>query len=55
VVKVRMHGSCKGCPKSSITLKLGIERMLKHYIPEVVGVIDIGASEPAETSKEFGP
>ena len=60
VVKVRMHGSCKGCPKSSITLKHGIERMLKHYIPDVVGVIDIGASEtPAtagdEDSKVFGP
>ena len=56
VVKVRMHGSCKGCPKSSITLKMGIERMLKHYIPEVVGVIDVGASEPhGEDSKEFGP
>ena len=59
VVKVRMHGSCKGCPKSSITLKHGIERMLKHYIPEVVGVIDIGASETSvpdsEESKVFGP
>jgi Fe-S cluster biogenesis protein NfuA len=59
VVKVRMHGSCKGCPKSSITLKMGIERMLKHYIPEVVGVIDIGASESShvegEESKVFGP
>lgn len=59
VVKVRMHGSCKGCPKSSITLKMGIERMLKHYIPDVVGVIDIGSSESkepeGEDAKVFGP
>jgi Fe-S cluster biogenesis protein NfuA len=58
VVKVRMHGSCKGCPKSSITLKHGIERMLKHYIPDVVGVIDVGASETLATdedTKVFGP
>lgn len=59
VVKVRMHGSCKGCPKSTITLKMGIERMLKHYIPEVVGVIDVGASETSneltEDEKTFGP
>ena len=54
VVKVRMHGACKGCPKSSVTLKLGIERMLKHYVPEVVGVVDVG-SEEGEQEKVFGP
>ncbi len=58
-VQVRMHGACKGCPKSMITLKMGIERMLKHYVPEVVGVVDIGSTEedeePSKTSKEFGP
>ena len=54
VVKVRMHGACKGCPKSSVTLKLGIERMLKHYVPEVVGVVDVG-SEEGEQDKVFGP
>ena len=58
VVYVHMQGACKGCPKSMITLKLGIERMLKHYIPDVVGVIDVGStsdSPDAEKSKEFGP
>jgi Fe-S cluster biogenesis protein NfuA len=59
VVKVRMHGSCKGCPKSTITLKMGIERMLKHYVPEVVGVIDEGSSETSkdltDDEKTFGP
>lgn len=34
-VKLEMHGSCSGCPSSTLTLKQGIENMLKHYIPEV--------------------
>jgi Fe-S cluster biogenesis protein NfuA len=35
IVYLRMQGSCSGCPSSSATLKVGIENMLKHYIPEV--------------------
>lgn len=35
VVYVHLQGSCAGCPSSTITLKNGIENMLKHYIPEV--------------------
>jgi len=38
---VHMQGACSGCPSSSITLKSGIENMLRHYIPEVVEVIAI--------------
>lgn len=38
IVKLILKGSCSGCPSSTITLKNGIENMLKHYIPEVVGV-----------------
>ncbi|WP_341756314.1 MULTISPECIES: NifU family protein [unclassified Candidatus Tisiphia] len=38
VVKLQLRGSCKGCPSSSITLKNGIESMLKHFIPEVESV-----------------
>jgi Fe-S cluster biogenesis protein NfuA len=38
VVKLEMHGSCSGCPSSTITLKNGIENMLKHYVPEVESV-----------------
>ncbi len=34
-VKLELHGSCSGCPSSTITLKDGIENMLKHYVPEV--------------------
>ena len=35
VVYLKMQGACSGCPSSTATLKIGIENMLKHYIPEV--------------------
>ena len=38
VVMLQLQGSCQGCPSSTMTLKMGIENMLKHYIPEVVEV-----------------
>ncbi len=38
IVKLELHGSCSGCPSSTITLKNGIENMLRHYVPEVVAV-----------------
>jgi len=38
VVKVRLKGACGGCPMSRLTLKNGIERLLKAEIPEVKSV-----------------
>ncbi len=38
VVYLRMQGACAGCPSSTATLKMGIENMLKHYVPEVTEV-----------------
>ncbi len=38
IVKLEMHGACAGCPSSTATLKNGIENMLRHYVPEVIGV-----------------
>jgi len=35
IVYIVMKGSCAGCPSSSVTLKNGIENMLKHYVAEV--------------------
>ncbi len=35
VVMLQMRGACQGCPSSTATLKMGIENMLRHYIPEV--------------------
>ncbi len=41
VVKVQLHGSCSGCPSSTMTLKQGVQNLLCHYIPEVKEVIAI--------------
>ena len=38
VVYLRLRGSCAGCPSSTMTLKAGIENMLRHYVPEVTRV-----------------
>lgn len=35
VVKVKLTGACSGCPMASMTLKTGIERILKEEVPEV--------------------
>ena len=39
VVKLRLTGACQGCPMSTMTLKMGIEKTLKSMIPEVKEVI----------------
>ena len=41
VVYLRMRGACSGCPSSTITLKNGVENMIKHYVPEVTRVEQI--------------
>ncbi len=38
VVYLHMKGSCAGCPSSTMTLKMGIENLLRHYIPDVLEV-----------------
>ena len=38
IVKLTMRGACAGCPSSTMTLKQGIENMLKAYVPEVTAV-----------------
>ena len=38
VVYLHMRGACSGCPSSAMTLKAGVENMLKHYVPEVTAV-----------------
>ena len=38
VVKVKLTGACGGCPMSQMTLKMGVERVLKEVVPEVKGV-----------------
>ncbi len=38
-VFLEMRGACAGCPSSAMTLKSGIENLLKHYVPEVTSVV----------------
>ena len=40
-VQVQLQGSCSGCPSSTMTLKQGVQNLLKHYIPEVKNVESI--------------
>jgi Fe-S cluster biogenesis protein NfuA len=42
VVYLVMKGACSGCPSSTMTLKMGIENLLRHYIPEVTEVRAVG-------------
>ena len=41
IVKVKLVGACAGCPMSTLTLKNGIERILKQEIPEVKEVVAV--------------
>ena len=43
IVYLHMQGACSGCPSSTATLKMGIENMLKHYVPEVNEVRPVDA------------
>jgi Fe-S cluster biogenesis protein NfuA len=38
IVKVRLRGSCVGCPMSALTLKAGVERVIKQRVPEIKSV-----------------
>jgi Fe-S cluster biogenesis protein NfuA len=41
IVKVKLTGACGACPMSQMTLKMGIEKILKEQIPEVKEVINV--------------
>lgn len=53
IVRLRMAGSCVGCPSSSATLKSGVENMLMHYVPEVKGVEQVKDAAEQEGDREF--
>lgn len=40
-VKVKLTGACSGCPMATITLKMGIEKILKQEIPEIKEVVAV--------------
>jgi len=41
IVKVKLTGACRGCPMSQMTLKMGIEKMIKKQIPAIKEVIAV--------------
>ncbi|MCY0893399.1 MAG: NifU family protein [Acidibacillus sp.] len=41
IVTLHLTGACSGCPMSTMTLKMGIERALKQSVPEVIDVIAV--------------
>ena len=41
VVQIRFHGACHGCPSSTMTLQMGIERNLREKVPEVTEVVPV--------------
>ncbi len=41
VVKVRLQGACRGCPGAQMTLRMGVERILKEAVPEVKEVVAV--------------
>jgi Fe-S cluster biogenesis protein NfuA len=41
VVKVRLKGACSGCPMSQMTLKMGIEKIIKKEVPEIKEVLSV--------------
>ena len=49
VVWVKMQGACGGCPSSRLTLKAGIEQILRRYVPEVLRVEEVAGEAAAPT------
>ena len=41
IVKVKLRGACSGCPGAAMTLKMGVERLLKQRIPQVTGIENV--------------
>jgi Fe-S cluster biogenesis protein NfuA len=42
IVKVRLQGACHGCPGAAMTLKMGVERLIRSHIPEIKAVENVG-------------
>lgn len=41
VVEIRFHGACHGCPSSTMTLQMGIEKSIRDQIPEIAQVVPV--------------
>lgn len=54
VVRLRLEGSCHGCPSSSITMKLAIEKAIEEVAPEIVRIEVEGVADPAAPASAPG-
>jgi len=52
-VQLKLRGACRTCDSSVVTLKNGIEAMMRHYIPEVQSVLQVMDDEEEIALKEF--
>jgi len=48
-----MHGACSGCPKSNVTLQIGIKNLMQHFIPEVKDVVGVEEEEEIPRPREM--
>ena len=56
VATLKLSGACSGCAMSKLTLHQGVERLLKHYVPEVNSIVGEDDAEAAEQGyKPFVP
>lgn len=55
VARLRLQGSCQGCPSSTMTLKLAIEEAIRKAAPELEGIEADGAAEPVRAAISFLP
>ncbi len=53
VVRVELHGACVSCPASTITMKAGVERILKDRVPGVVSVLQVDEELESGTLVSF--
>jgi Fe-S cluster biogenesis protein NfuA len=54
VVRLRLEGSCKSCPSSTITMKLAVEKAIEEAAPEITRIVVLGV-EPADPSTPMVP
>ena len=56
VATLKLSGACSGCAMSKLTLQQGVERLLKHYVPEVKSIVGEDDEQAAEQGyKPFVP
>lgn len=55
VVKLELQGACAGCPMSSLTISMGVERILKEHVPGVMRVEAVNNGEASDLYDEYAP